>query len=94
MNSYLPDEAALAAAHDASLAAAELIRFAREGEYSHRSIFADEVVTKLAGALALSIMLEEKPFVREHDEHGGSIAEMKRAIRKYLDALHAEVGPK
>lgn len=61
-HAYTMEEAALAAAAQATEASVELIRFAREGAYSDRSTFADiEVVGKLADALKLALEIEGDP---------------------------------
>lgn len=58
MTSLLPDEAAIVAAWSVSEAAAELLRFAREGSYSDNIPFSDEVIGKLADAMLKVIDIE------------------------------------
>ena len=55
------DEAAIVAAAQASEATVELLRFTREGPFSERAAFGDDVVAKLAEALKLAIDIDEKP---------------------------------
>lgn len=90
MSHYFPEEAAMAAASDAADAVVELIRYAREGEHSKRVIFADEVVTKLAAALLLTLELECEAF--EQDEvRGPLLTAMQHATREYLQGEGHEV---
>ncbi len=55
------EEAAIVAAQQATEAVAELLRFHREGAFSERSAFAEEVVGKLAEALNLAMEIEGDP---------------------------------
>lgn len=90
MSHYLPDEAAYAAASDAACAIVELIRYGREGDYSKRPRFADDVATKLAGALLLTIEIDSEPFEPDAGHPPHWIA-MRDAIRAYLQAEGHEV---
>jgi hypothetical protein len=64
MTTLLPDEAAIVAAWSASEAAAELLRFAREGRFSDNIPFSDDVVGKLADAMLKVIDIEgPSPFL-------------------------------
>ncbi|MBV2147916.1 hypothetical protein KRZ98_06375 [Sphingobium sp. AS12] len=55
------EESAIVAAAQASEAVSELLRFAREGNYTEASPFNDEVVAKLAEALKLAIGIDDTP---------------------------------
>lgn len=59
------DQAAVLAAQLASEAAAELLRFAREGEASAGATFEDEVVEKLAEAVFHALGIEGGPIFDE-----------------------------
>lgn len=83
MSHYTPEEAALAAASDAADAVVELLRYAREGDYSISSMFADEVATKLAAALALVIELEADAFTMD-EPPGSLLANIKASLDTYL----------
>lgn len=61
LGGLLPEEAAMLAAAQAAEATVELIRFGREGAYTTRSPFAEEVTGKLAEALKLAIEIEGGP---------------------------------
>lgn len=61
-NIHTSEEAAIVAAQLASEATAELLRYAREGDATNRTVFADEVCGKLAGALDRALMVEGGPI--------------------------------
>lgn len=71
---------ALAAAHQAAEATAELLRFAREGEGLH-SPFEIEVVEKLADALKLALDVAHFPGLLIDDEE----ERLKSALGAFLE---------
>jgi hypothetical protein len=86
------EEAAMAAAHAAIEASAELIRYAREGDYSERSPFADvEVVSKLADALQLALDIEgdPKPDTYLDEDELAQLAALKLAVGNFLEGWAA-----
>jgi len=85
---FVPDaltasEAALAAAEHASRATAELLRFARDGEFGAGVPFAEEVAEKLATALALAIGIDGDGIFKadEHPDHHAREAALRKTLR-------------
>lgn len=75
-------ELALAAAGQAAEAAAELVRFAREGDWLHGPFHPDvEVVEKLLDAAKLAIEVQDGAGVEDPD---GDRNQVLGAIEKYL----------
>jgi hypothetical protein len=83
------DEAALEAAVQSSRATAELLRFAREGEYSTSFAFDTEVTASLAAALLLAVGLETPrlpALIKQFGSHGEPelVADLTNALRRFL----------
>jgi hypothetical protein len=72
---------AIAAAHAASTALEELLRFAREGALSEAFAFADETVAQLADALRLAIGIEQPRRAGAGDQAGAeTLGQLAHAI--------------
>jgi len=75
---------AVAAAHSASEAVPELLRFAREGALSDAFAFADETVEQLADALRLAIGIEAPRRADAGDRAGAdALAELSHALFRF-----------
>lgn len=88
-HAYTMQEAALAAAAQATEATSELLRFAREGEDSERHAFNvnTDVLAKLADALKLAIEIENEPRTDTHldEDELALLADLKTATAAFLD---------
>lgn len=77
---------AIAAAHCASEAAAELLRFAREGALSDAFAFTDETVAQLADALRLAIGIEQPRRADAGDKDGTEmLGQLAHALMIFTD---------
>lgn len=82
-------EAAMAAAQAATEAAAELIRYAREGDHDAYGPFAIEIVPLLADALAMAIGIDTPP---DPDPAAiGRLSALETALRHYLEGRDGRI---
>lgn len=91
MTALTNEEAALAAAHAASEAVAELLRFYWKGAICPGTSFADDVVGKLAEAASLAA--EIKAADADYDPDGERAAVQERLLRnlhRFLVRFHEE----
>lgn len=84
-HAFTMEKAALAAASQAAEATGELIRFAREGEYSTQSPFGTEVVGQLADALKIAMEMQPDgpPLMNEVERQ--IMADLKVALDRFLE---------
>ena len=77
------DEAAKVAAHLASEAVTELLRYVREGDHAPATAFADEIVQKLAEALVHTLGIDGDGIFDavEHPEHHAREVALRQALR-------------
>ena len=87
-----PDPNVLAAAHAASSASTELLRYAREGASCNRPFGLEDPVAELADALRLAISIEA-PFLAEqpcYAEECEQLAQLAAAVAKWQSDAGAE----
>ncbi|HEX7856118.1 MAG TPA: hypothetical protein VF503_20755 [Sphingobium sp.] len=80
-------EAALVAAHVATEAAAELLRFVREGASSDQFAFGEEVAGRLAEALFYAIDIEDSGDAADllTDGEKATIANLRAALQPFIE---------
>lgn len=79
------DEAALAAADQATQASAELIRYALDGAMNDTTIFAEDVLHKLAFALKLAICIQHSRETNIGDfGELNALAKLNTALTEFL----------
>jgi len=86
-HAFTMEEAALAAASQATEATAELIRFTREGAYSRNYPLAPDVdvVAKLADALKLTIEIAPPKLDFHDDDERENLSQLQAELTRFLE---------
>ncbi|WP_226018648.1 hypothetical protein [Novosphingobium sp. FKTRR1] len=74
---------AIAAAESLSLATADLLRFAREGEAEDGQAFSADIVASMADALATMCILEQTRACEVDDGDADALAQLAAALHKF-----------